>query len=82
MEIISPLGEHTVVEKHDVTLECEISKPNHSALWYRGKKLIKASDRFVIKVNTVQLLAIYCHYCVLILYHDNLYSGIKGSGGR
>ena len=51
MEMITPLGNYSVVEKHDVTLECEVSKPDAKPLWYKGKKLIKPDDRFIVKVR-------------------------------
>ena len=53
MEMITPLGDHAVVEKQTITMECEVSKPDRKAMWYKGKKLLKPDKRFEMKVYHV-----------------------------
>ena len=50
-EFIKPLGEYRVVEKQAVTLECEVSKPDRSATWYKAGELLQASDRLEMRVE-------------------------------
>ena len=69
MEMITPLGNYSVVEKHDVTLECEVSKPDAKPLWYKGKKLIKPDDRFIVKVRKNKIPRV----SVLLLWSIRVY---------
>ena len=51
VEFITPLGDHTVVEKQSITLECEVSKPDRQATWMRAGTVLEPSDRIEIRVE-------------------------------
>ena len=42
---LSPLQDMTVMEKESVTLECEVSKPNREATWFKNGKPLEKDDR-------------------------------------
>ena len=44
-EFITPLPDTRVMEKHSVTLECEVSKPDRAATWLKNGETIQPSDR-------------------------------------
>jgi hypothetical protein len=48
VEFITPIGDHTVVEKQSITLTCEVSKPNKEAKWFKNGSPIEPSDRVVM----------------------------------
>ena len=44
-EFITPLRDETVMEKQTVTLECEVSKTDHKATWYKNGKRLDTNNR-------------------------------------
>ena len=57
-EFTKPLTEQTVIEKETVCLECEVTKPNKPAKWFKNGKEIKQDDnvKFVTFDNTHRLI--------------------------
>ena len=51
VEFITPLGDHTVVEKQTITLECEVSKPDRKATWLKAGTVLEPSERIEIRVE-------------------------------
>ena len=49
-----PLADQTVPETKDATFNCEVSKPDKNAKWYKGGKEIKPDKRHDIKVLGVK----------------------------
>ena len=50
-EFLSPLGDYKVMEKESVTLECEVSKPDKKASWFKNGQALEPSDRVVMRVE-------------------------------
>lgn len=52
------MTEQTVIEKETVCLECEVTKPNKPAKWFKNGKEIKEDDnvKFVTFDNTHRLI--------------------------
>lgn len=46
--IVKPLRDRTALEKHRVILECTVSSPRCSALWYKGDEELASSERLEI----------------------------------
>ncbi|CAH1802744.1 unnamed protein product, partial [Owenia fusiformis] len=51
VELLTPLEDVSVIEKETINLECEISKPNIKANWFKNGKEIKPSKQVVPKVE-------------------------------
>ncbi|XP_059184069.1 obscurin-like protein 1a [Centropristis striata] len=48
VSILKPLRDRTALEKHRVILECTVSTPRASAVWYKGESELAPSDRMEI----------------------------------
>ncbi|KAK7889618.1 hypothetical protein WMY93_025178 [Mugilogobius chulae] len=57
--IVRPLRDRTALEKHRVILECTLSSPRCSAVWYKGSDELVSSDR-------LQILSDGCTHKLLI----------------
>ncbi|XP_037330512.2 obscurin-like protein 1a [Pungitius pungitius] len=57
--IVKPLRDRTALEKHRVILECTVSMPRSSAVWYKGSEELVPSDR-------VEILADGCSHKLVI----------------
>ncbi|XP_076011355.1 obscurin-like protein 1a [Genypterus blacodes] len=57
--IVKPLRDRTALEKHRVILECTVSSPRCSAIWFKGKEELAPSDR-------VEILADDCSHKLVI----------------
>lgn len=57
-EFTKPLTDTTITEKESVVLECEVSKPNKPARWYKDGKELKQSDniKFTSFENTHRMI--------------------------
>ncbi|KAK3082923.1 hypothetical protein FSP39_009100 [Pinctada imbricata] len=59
LQFIRPLQDTQVMERSKVILECEVSKPDQSAVWYLDDEVISGSDRIELGVyNTIHQLII------------------------
>ncbi|KAM8722669.1 obscurin-like protein 1a [Acanthopagrus schlegelii] len=45
VSIVKPLRDRTALEKHRVILECTVSSPRCSPVWYKGREELVPSDR-------------------------------------
>ncbi|XP_068575863.1 obscurin-like protein 1a [Cebidichthys violaceus] len=59
VSIVKPLRDRTALEKHRVILECTVSTPRSSAVWYKGSEELAPSDR-------VEILADGCSHKLVI----------------
>ncbi|KAK9523994.1 hypothetical protein VZT92_017865 [Zoarces viviparus] len=59
VSIVKPLRDRTALEKHRVILECTVSTPRSSAVWYKGSEELLPSDR-------VEILADGCSHKLVI----------------
>ncbi|XP_053170409.1 obscurin-like protein 1a [Scomber japonicus] len=59
VSIVKPLRDRTALEKHRVILECIVSSPRCSAIWYKGSVELDPSDRVDILVDDC------CHKLVI-----------------
>ncbi|XP_031707554.1 obscurin-like protein 1a [Anarrhichthys ocellatus] len=59
VSIVKPLRDRTALEKHRVILECTVSTPRSSAVWYKGSEELVPSDR-------VEILADGCSHKLVI----------------
>lgn len=48
VSIVKPLRDRTALEKHRVILECTVSSPQCTALWYKDKEELASSERLEI----------------------------------
>uniref|UniRef100_UPI0037E7F21D obscurin-like protein 1a n=1 Tax=Semicossyphus pulcher TaxID=241346 RepID=UPI0037E7F21D len=60
VSIVKPLRDRTALEKHRVILECTVSSPRSSAVWYKGREELVPSDR-------VEIVADGCSHKLVIL---------------
>ncbi|KAM9327865.1 obscurin-like protein 1a [Pholidichthys leucotaenia] len=59
VSIVKPLRDRTALEKHRVILECTVSSPHCTAVWYKGQDRLVSSDR-------VEILADGCTHKLVI----------------
>uniref|UniRef100_A0A671YGZ7 Obscurin like cytoskeletal adaptor 1a n=1 Tax=Sparus aurata TaxID=8175 RepID=A0A671YGZ7_SPAAU len=55
VSIVKPLRDRTALEKHRVILECTVSSPRCSAVWYKGREELVPSDRLEILADGCSL---------------------------
>ena len=48
---MTPLGDYNVMEKKSITLECEVTKPDRTAVWKKNGEVIQPSDRIEMRVE-------------------------------
>ncbi|XP_028325054.1 obscurin-like protein 1a [Gouania willdenowi] len=59
VSIVKPLRDRTALEKHRVILECSVSSPHYSAMWFKDGEELLSSDR-------VEILADGCTHKLVI----------------
>lgn len=52
MEVVSPLSDGHVTEFQNVTLECELSKPNQRVEWFKDGVVLPLDDSHYTITNT------------------------------
>ena len=50
MTLVSPLADQSVFEEQEVTFECEVSKPDRTAVWFKNNIALEASEKYITKV--------------------------------